>query len=545
MGASFDLNALSGINAASTGLGVISNNLANAQSVGFKGSRAEFADMFSGAQNSPGNGARVAAITQDFSQGTINGTGRELDMAIDGEGFFVLEDRTGKYDNVYTRNGSFKLDKEGYLTSQEGNRVQGYLLDQNQSTDTNPVFSTGLSSIDLDELNKLPKATSEMVYDINLDGEETHNVDPAGTNSGLAADDDSVGSTLNLQSLIAPEANGEYQGSNDYFYPMTIHDSLGGEHTLNVNFFKRDVVPDTASTIDSDGVPVATSGNPAVKYTSWIVQYNITGSDAQGNTVYTGHVADPTTGAALLDGGGNKAAGQLYEIRFDTNGNYLGAYQPVDYQAGGGDLAAVAGTPDSYVDPLTGTVVTAPTETGWTRVTGAPTLNFIVDNPMTGATDPLGGAVPGTTPAQFQIDLDLTSMTQFAGSYNQRGTTQNGYAIGDLVGLTTGLDGVIKARYSNGRSVPVAQLAIANFSDKNAMEKLGGQTYAESFSSGPVQLGKPQSNGMGSINAGSLEYSNVDVAAELVNMIQTQRTYQASAQVISTSRTLTQTILNL
>lgn len=549
MGASFDLNALSGINAASTGLGVISNNLANAQSVGFKGSRAEFADMFSGAQNSAGSGARVAAITQDFGQGTINGTGRELDMAIDGEGFFVLEDRTGRYDNVYTRNGSFKLDKEGYLTTQEGNRVQGYLLDQNLSTETNPIFSTALNSIDLDELNKQPKATSEMVYDINLKGDADRNVDPAGTNTGLAADDDSVGSTLNLQSLIAPEANGEYQGSSDYFYPMTIHDSLGGEHTLNVNFFKRDVVPVT----DSVGNPVSTTdadGNsPAlgapVKYTSWIVQYTMTDMDEQGNTVYTGHVADPTTGTTLLDGGGNKSAGQVYEIRFDTNGNYLGAYEPIDYQAGGGDLAAVTGQADSYVDPLTGTVVTEASETGWTKVAGNPSLNFIVDNPMTGATDPLGGVVPGTTPAEFQINLDLTDMTQFAGSYNQRGTTQNGYAIGDLVGLTTGLDGVIEARYSNGRSVPVAQLAIANFSDKNAMEKLGGQTYAESFSSGPVQLGAPQSNGMGSINAGSLEYSNVDVAAELVNMIQTQRTYQASAQVISTSQTLTQTILNL
>jgi len=128
MGVSYDLNALSGINAASNGLGVISNNLANAQTVGFKSSRAEFADMFSGSQNSPGNGVRVEAITQDFNQGTITSTGRELDMAIDGEGFFILDDKNGKYDAVYTRNGSFKLDKDGYLTDQSDNKVQDYLL---------------------------------------------------------------------------------------------------------------------------------------------------------------------------------------------------------------------------------------------------------------------------------------------------------------------------------------------------------------------------------------------------------------------------------
>ncbi|WP_153001130.1 flagellar hook-basal body complex protein, partial [Thiomicrospira sp. XS5] len=106
------MTAVSGINAASKGLGVISNNLANAQTVGFKSSRAEFSDMFYGAQNSPGNGVRVESITQDFTNGTINDTGRDLDMGSDGEGFFVLEDKTGRFDNVFTRNGSFKLDKE-------------------------------------------------------------------------------------------------------------------------------------------------------------------------------------------------------------------------------------------------------------------------------------------------------------------------------------------------------------------------------------------------------------------------------------------------
>ncbi len=171
-------------------------------------------------------------------------------------------------------------------------------------------------------------------------------------------------------------------------------------------------------------------------------------------------------------------------------------------------------------------------------------MNFAIDNPLTGATDPLGGEVAGT-PNNFQIELDFNAMTQYSGSYDLGGVSQNGYQVGDLVGLNTGSDGMIEARYSNGRSVPVAKLALANFSDKNALEKLGGQTYAETFGSGTVQIGSPEKNGYGSITAGSLEYSNVDTTGELVHMIQTQRTYQASAQVISTSQTLTQTILNL
>ena len=479
--ASFDLNALSGINAASNGLSVISNNLANAQSVGFKSSRAEFADMFSGAQTSPGSGVRVEAITQNFTQGTVSDTGRDLDMAMNGEGFFVLQDQTGKYDNVYTRNGSFKLDSEGLLTDQSGNEVQGYLLNETLSTETNPVFSTALSSIDLDALNKEPKATSEMVYDINLDGEEVDNVDSTGA---------SVGADLTKLTTPGDTNLNAYDGFPDYFYPMTINDSLGGEHTLNANFYKDKVEPQATSLIDADGNTVAAGAG--VKYSSWLAQYTVTATDASGNTTYTGH--DSGTGDQ----------GKVYELRFDTNGGYLGAFDPT------------SGTPDVKVTP---------------------TLDFVVDNPSTGATDPLGDA--------GGIALDFGDMSQFAGSYNQRGTTQNGYSIGDLVGLTTDSSGVIEARYSNGRSIPVAQLAVATFTDKNAMEKLGGQTYAQTYSSGAVQLGQPEENGFGSIVSGSLEYSNVDTTAELVNMIQTQRTHQASAQVLSTSQTLTQTILNL
>lgn len=546
MGVAYDLNALSGINAASNGLGVISNNLANSQSVGFKSSRAEFSDLFSGAQNSPGNGVRVDSITQDFSQGTITGTGRELDMAVDGEGFFVLEDVSGRYENIFTRNGAFKLDKDGFLTDQTGNKVQGFNLNSTLSTETNPVFETSLASIDLDELNKTPKATDEMTFDINLNGEAETNFDVSGINSG-GTDDSSVGSDDSLQQLLYPESNaGPYQGFPDFTTKKTIYDSLGGEHTLNASYYKRDVVDVADSQTGANGTVLGAPGDPgAVKYTSWIVQYTVT--DAEGNV--TGHLAGTDGNLLAPDGTGAQAAGQVYELRFDTNGNYMGAYQPIDYKDGTSDPTTVVGAadqdPDSTAPVLNATDLSS--GPGWVAVgtptTGQPSLNFVLDSPLTGATDPLGGET--TTPDNFQVVLDFNDMTQFAGSNNLRGVTQNGYSTGDLIGLNTSLDGVIEARYSNGRSVPVAQLAMANFTDKNAMTKLGGQTYAESFSSGAVELGIPQNDGFGSINAGSLEYSNVDVAGELVNMIQTQRTYQASAQVISTSQQLTQTILQL
>lgn len=534
MGVSYDLNALSGINAASTGLGVISNNLANSQSVGFKGSRTEFAALFSGSQNSPGNGVRVATITQDFSQGTINGTGRELDMAIDGEGFFILEDGTGKFDNLYTRNGSFKLDKDGFLTSQEGDKVQGYLLNETLSSETVPVFQTTLSSIDLDALNSAPRSTDEMVFEINLDGQESNNVDPNNTDGTT----NSIGFTANMLQLANPEAaTGPYNGFPDFSTNKIIHDSLGGEHRLTSNFYKRDVVLSANSdvTTNADGTySTTTAGAGNTKYTSWIVQYTVEDYDVQTDTwVTSGHRYDQVGAAATTE------AGMVFELRFDSTGGLIDVRKPVDVAGGATSAAANIVGRDDDNQPLNDISNGGP---GWESTGTLPTMDWIIDTPLTGATDPLG-TDDGT--GNISIAVDFREMTQFSGSYNLRGVSQNGFKIGDLVGLNTDLDGTIRARYSNGRSIPVAQLGIANFSDKNAMEKLGAQTYAETFASGTVQLGTPQNNGFGTIQAGSLEYSNVDVAGELVNMIQTQRTYQASAQVISTSQQLTQTILNL
>ncbi len=521
MGSAFDLNALSGINAAANGLGVISNNLANSQSIGFKSSRAEFSDMFSGAQNSPGNGVRVAAITQNFSQGTINGTGRELDMAIDGNGFFILEDKTGKYDNIYTRNGSFKLDKDGYLTAQDGSKVQGFLLNEALSTEADPVFYTTLSSIDLDALSREPRATDQMNFDINLDGQEVNSVG----NNNISVGNETAG---NLDKLTNPDGiAGVFAGFPNFSTNKIIHDSLGGEHRLTANFYKRDVVTQDLSTMDSNGIVVVAGSADAVKHSSWMVQYSVQSfNEVSKSWEASGHTESATAGSGTAD------KGMLFELRFDTNGKLIDVRNP--------SAAAVAAGANS--NPVGQDVAnTGLPDADWATLGQQATMAWVLDTPLTGANDPLGN----TSANNVSIALDFNEMTQFAGSYNLRGVTQNGFQIGDLVGLSTSPEGMIEARYSNGRSIPVAQLGMGNFSDKNALEKLGGMTYAETFSSGALQLGKAQENGFGSIQSGSLEFSNVDMTAELVNMIQTQRTYQASAQVLSTSQTLTQTILNL
>ena len=505
MGVPFDLTALSGINGASKGLAVISNNLANAQTVAFKSARAEFADIFYGNHNSPGMGVRVAAVTEDFGQGTLNSTGRPLDLGIDGEGFFILEDQTGKYDRVYTRNGSFKIDKEGFLTAQDGSRVMGYRYNKEMSTDTNPVFETTLSTIDLDELAKKPKATEKMAFDINLDGQEDNNVDSSGN---------SVGSDTanNLDKLVDSATNGAYDGFPDFSTNKLIYDSLGGEHRLTANYYKRDVVTAANSTLDVNG------DGANDKYTSWIVQYTLEDKDpATGEWVTSGHRYDTTASAATAD------IGLIYELRFDTNGNLVDIRAPSDNSNPVGQDTANSELPAA----------------SWTSVGKKLDMNWIVDNPLTGATDPLGN------PVTLSISADYTNATMYAGSYGVRGVDQDGYPAAGLVGFSASADGTIEARYSNGMSMAVARLALANFPDKQQLDQLGGQRFAQTYMSGSPVISVPEANGFGSIESAALEFSNVDVAGELVNMIQTQRMYQANAQMISTSKELTQVILNL
>src|SRR5690606_17350092 len=152
--------ALSGLNAASADLSVTGNNIANANTTGFKASRAEFADVFSVGAQEIGNGTRLANVSQEFSQGGVDFTDRSLDLAISGEGFFTLSDN-GVIS--YTRAGSFGVDRDGYVVNSQNQRLQIFPV---TATGT---FNTGtLSDLRLDTSDAPPQATSTADFGINL-----------------------------------------------------------------------------------------------------------------------------------------------------------------------------------------------------------------------------------------------------------------------------------------------------------------------------------------------------------------------------------------
>lgn len=140
---------------------------------------------------------------------------------------------------------------------------------------------------------------------------------------------------------------------------------------------------------------------------------------------------------------------------------------------------------------------------------------------------------------------DIGSLTQYGNSFDVNNLTQDGFSPGRLTSIDVGNNGVVTARYTNGRVRALGQVALANFNNLQGLAKVGDTAWQETFASGEVRVGAPETSNFGSINAGAVETSNTDVAAQMVDLILAQRNYQANAQAVSTESTMIQTLLNI
>ena len=427
---------LSGLNASSKNLEVIGNNIANANTYGAKASRAEFADMYATSVNGMmtgdiGIGVRLADVAQQFSQGSITSTSNPLDIAINGAGFFMVQDSGSDAGAdalpLYTRNGQFKLDKEGFITSTDGAKLLGYALDASGAIATGTLaplqLPTGLIS---------PAMSTGVSAEINLDSRGdviTAAFDPANTQS--------------------------YNKATS----MTVYDSAG--EAVEVSYYFRKT---------AEGDPSAT---PATNDT-W--------------EVYA--TAD---GATLADASGSTV---LQTLTFDASG-------------------AVVGTPRfSLSIPASGTHT---------------------------AVDLTYDATAGTG------GVDFSGITQYASQFSVTDLNQvGGRAPGRISEISVGADGVLTASYTNGQTAAAGQIPLANFRNPQGLQPLGGNVWRATGESGLANaVGAPQSGSLGSLQAGALEESNVDLTSELVNMITAQRVYQANAQTIKTQDSVLQTLVSL
>ncbi len=187
------------------------------------------------------------------------------------------------------------------------------------------------------------------------------------------------------------------------------------------------------------------------------------------------------------------------------------------------------------------------------------TVNLSTGGPLTTLTFTSAGALSsggspsqtvttaelGTGAATLTTGISFTGSTQFGSSFGVNTLNQDGFASGRLTGFSIGSDGIVKARYSNGQSVDKAQLVLGAFNNPQGLQALGNNLFAETSDSNQVVLGAPGSGKLGLLQASAVEESNVDLTAELVQMITAQRNYQANSQTIKTQDQILQTLVNL
>jgi flagellar hook protein FlgE len=281
-------------------------------------------------------------------------------------------------------------------------------------------------------------------------------------------------------------------------------------------------------------------------------------------TVPTVAVFNPTdpasynrsTAMTIFDSLGNEHVSTLYFQKAPTPANTWNTFMTVDNKPANSANAATAGAeggappPADAAPAAEGAAPAAPTGT----LLGALTFNssgaLVSTNP---ATTPLGIlSIPGggvvyengsSTPQPMTLDFNNT--TQFGAPFGVTTLNQNGYTSGQLSGFSTSADGTIMGRYTNGQSQALGQVVLANFANEQGLQPLGNNEWALTATSGQPLVGQPGTASLGVLQSGAVEDSNVDLTAELVNMIMAQRVYQANAQTIKAQDTIMQTITNM
>ena len=183
-----------------------------------------------------------------------------------------------------------------------------------------------------------------------------------------------------------------------------------------------------------------------------------------------------------------------------------------------------------------------------TAVGGAQTLQYSSSGALT-SPSPGQITLPAYTPtngaAAMTVTLDLGDSTQYGDAFSVLSLTQDGHTTGRLTGIDVSAEGVVSARYTNGVSQPLGQVALTNFSNPQGLQSLGDNAWAETYESGQPRRGQAGSADFGAVQGGGLEASNVDLTEQLVNMITAQRNFQANAQMIQTQDQITQTVINI
>ena len=470
---------------------VVGNNIANVNTFGFKRNNVAFEDLMGNAWpqgasfTEASNGVKIGAVEMDYSQGAFESTSLTTDMAIAGGGFFtVVSPSTNK--ESYTRNGQFSYDKEGFLSTLRGGRIQALKVDR----------ITG-------ESKGIPGALQVLGL---VDAPQPTGTGIKGTGMKLAANLDANASVKDVPVDPTNVTDNMY----NFATSTTVYDSLGNTHAATVAMRKR---PDLPEQIDpGTGQPIAGTGVS----NQW--EYYV---------MFDGASLGQVPGTMVAVGGGF--------MQFTDDGKLIAAT--------GGSFEAQPGGVDPEGNPLPGgppRLIPQPVDPD----TGVPqfAIPFGGGAPLVIGIN-LGEGFNPDDPTDPRSGLD--GITQFAGSYNVLRTSADGNPAGTLESIFLEDNGTVNGMFDAGYTRSIGRLVLTKFDNPGKLAQVGENMLVETLGSGKKVTGEAGTAGLGEIRSKSLEQSNVDLSQEFVKMVETQRAFQASAKTVTTSDEMIQDLINM
>lgn len=549
---------LSGLNTAQFRLDVIGDNIANVNTTGFKGARALFQTQFAqtlSAGTRPGNleggtnpsqiglGSVLGSVQRVFTPGSIETTGYPTDMAIEGEGFFVL--RTALNEQVFSRDGAFSLSAQNKLVGQDGYFLQGYGV--NDRFEIVPGVLTDLE-IPLGTLT-----TAQATTQVSIDGSLNSN-GTLGTQGTILQSQplviDGGGTPLASTATLMSDLR-------DATTPGTALFNVGDTITINgVKRGGRDV---------EKAVFTVTATSTVQDYLDFLD--NHIGVDTSAGL--------PGSAGLGINGGrieirGNAGTANSLTIAAGTlvssNANRVNPFDFSETQAANGESINTAFIVyDSLGTPMTvnltavlesrGTgettwrwYATSADDTDADVVLGNGTIRFDSDGRFLDAPDADLSIDRATTGASTPLPIQV-NFTELSGQTVRESalimSDQDGFATGTLIDFAFGSDGVIIGTFSNGQAKALGQLALATFANTGGLVQRSNNVFFTGANSGEAQITPPLVLGAGRVLAGSLELSNVDLSREFVGLITASTAFSAASRVISTSDQLLQELILL
>jgi len=575
--------SVAGLTAQAFALQNISGNIANSQTTAYKAIGTNFDDIVESvgatAQTGLAGSVQAVSVPSNTTQGAVNATGVATNMAINGEGYFQVQQLVGQTDgsetfsgtNVYTRAGDFTMDKQGYLVNGEGAALMAIPIDPSTG---NPVGDTA-SLLQISTGYLKANATTAITYEANLPATPssglinpnayTTNPEPIGTPATNAVQ--ASLSSSSISSLTVPQ---------NETYSFTISDgtnnatvSLAGGTSAGGTTFTPAQIASAINSAVSSGSPsaveVSASASGAGSPATLTLASTFASSSTSTPTVSVSDIVAPTGTSQTDIGFGSSGGTASGTPAYSAGTGVIAAQDNTTFQsqslAGSSTTAYTSDGTAVNVQMRWAEVSSSPTPTWnlfyqsnssatgtqamWTNTGTAVTFNSngAMVTPSNGTITVPNMTINGAQLGKVNLNFGTGGLTQYdsaAGTVDVSTLSQNGYTSGSLTTVGVNNQGEVTASYTNGQQIPIAQVPLYKFNGTSALTVQSGGIYVPNDETGAaVKMASTD------ITGGSLEASNTDIATQFSQMIVTQQAYSANSKIITTANSMMQDVMDI